>query len=1073
VSFGVVPLLFALGTGITAQDSTRLYAALTADDTAALSAEVRRRPAGARDVLGDLIDGAGRATPLHADSLLRLSRKLASAYASAWADSFPLANLSRFEAMNRGERAAKVSADSLRRAGNDALGAKGVPRAMSLWRNALRRSRAINDTAGMAASLGNIGAGFYLASEFDSAARNLRAARQLAERIGDHRTAVNAIGTLGSIAKDRGALADAQQAYAAALIIRQRIGDVEGESADHNNLGLIAASLGDAPEARKHYSEALRISRDNSLDDATATALLNLGNLAAGEADYSTAASRYREALALYKKSKDLGSTALTLHNLGLLALRTGDYATARSRLREALALFVRVGTPEDLVQVRKDLASVNAGMGNLQDAIAQLRAAQRLLPQIPRSFDLAGSVALAQADLSLQLNDYPAAERQYEDAQRLYRRAGNSNGEVAAREGRAVLLIDREQYTAAESQLETVLRAQQSTGDRRSAALTRLDLGRVYLQAGDTSSARRLISQATTALRALGDAIGEAAGSLAMGDLELQAGSPVAAEAHYRRGLATIAGRRAPGITWQLHAGLGEALHARGALGDAASQLRAAIEDVERITRTLSLIDRRSVFLTDKWEPYARLALIERERGDAASSFAVSERMRARQMLETFTRGAVARPTTADPALIAREQELRDRIGGLTQLLEPTARIASFRGPGPVEKATDASREALAQAQDEFQHVLVELNESTGGSTNGAAVSGWRSVARRLAPDQAMLEYLVTDSTTIVFIVRPDTIQALDLGVGSSALTPLVDFARATMGTRGTASTRTSWRAPMRRLYAQLIAPIEESRVLDKVRELVIVPHAELHYLPFAALLSGGDREEFLIQRYDIGYAPSASMWLRLGARGSSDGKKVLALAPRPKALPGSRSEVDAIRALYPEATILTEDAATETALRAHAERFDVIHLATNGVLNRRNPLFSFVALSTGAGDDGRLEVHEVFGLTFHARLLVLSACETGLGSGAISDVPAGDDWVGLVRAFLGAGAQNVTATLWAVEDRSTARVMERLYARLSAGDSEVTALSRAQRETIRNPATAGPFYWAGFVNVGGAAGR
>jgi CHAT domain-containing protein/tetratricopeptide (TPR) repeat protein len=1072
VSFGVLALLFALGTAIPAQDSTRLYAVLTADDTAALRTEVRRRPADARDVLGDLIDGAGRATPVQADSLLRLSRKLASAYASAWADSFPLTNLSRFEAMSRGERAAKVVADSLRRAGNDALGAKGVPRAMNLWRSALRRSRAINDTAGMAASLGNIGAGFYLASEFDSAARNLRAARQLAERIGDHRTAVNAIGTLGSIAKDRGELAEAQRAYASALGIRQRIGDVVGESADHNNLGLIAAVLGDAPEARKHYSEALRIARDHSLDDATATALLNLGNLAAGEADYPAAASRYREALSLYKQNEDFGSAALILHNLGLLALRTGDYVTARSRLREALALFVRVGTPEDLVEVRKDLAAVNAGMGNLQDAIAQLRAAQRLLPQIPRSFDLAGAVALAQADLSLQLNDYPAAERQYEEAQKLYRRAGNGNGEVAAREGRAALLVDRDQYAAAESQLEAVLRAQVAAGDRRSAALTRLDLGRVYLQAGDTSSARRLISQATIALRALGDPIGEAAGSLAMGDLELQAASPVAAEAHYRRGLATIAGRRAPGITWPLHAGLGEALHARGALGDAATQLRAAIEDVERITRTLSLSDRRSVFLTDKWAPYARLALIERERGDAESSFAVSERMRARQMLETFARGAVAHPTSADPALVAREQELRDRIAGLTQLLEPSGRIASFRGPGPAEKASDASREALVQAQDEYQHVLVELNESTGGSTNGAAVSGWRLVARRLAPDQAMLEYLVTDSTTIVFIVRPDTIQTLDLGVGSGALTPLVDFARATLGTRGTASTRTSWRAPMRRLYAQLIAPIEESGALAKVRELVIVPHAELHYLPFAALLSA-DREEFLIQRYEIGYAPSASMWLRLGARGSSDGKKVLALAPKPKALPGSRSEVDAIRALYREATILTDEAATEAAFRAHAGRVDVIHLATNGVLNRRNPLFSFVELGAGGGDDGRLEVHEVFGLTLHARLLVLSACETGLGSGAISDVPAGDDWVGLVRAFLGAGAQNVIATLWAVEDRSTGRVMERLYARLSAGDAEVTALSRAQRETIRNPATAGPFYWAGFVNVGGAAGR
>ena len=100
---------------------------------------------------------------------------------------------------------------------------------------------------------------------------------------------------------------------------------------------------------------------------------------------------------------------------------------------------------------------------------------------------------------------------------------------------------------------------------------------------------------------------------------------------------------------------------------------------------------------------------------------------------------------------------------------------------------------------------------------------------------------------------------------------------------------------------------------------------------------------------------------------------------------------------------------------------------------------------------------------------LAVLSACQTALGSGAISDVPPGDDWVGLVRAFLSAGASNVAATLWAVEDRATARLMEELHRRLRAGDSEVRALSAAQRQTLRNPDTAGPFYWAGFVVVGG----
>ena len=121
------------------------------------------------------------------------------------------------------------------------------------------------------------------------------------------------------------------------------------------------------------------------------------------------------------------------------------------------------------------------------------------------------------------------------------------------------------------------------------------------------------------------------------------------------------------------------------------------------------------------------------------------------------------------------------------------------------------------------------------------------------------------------------------------------------------------------------------------------------------------------------------------------------------------------------------------------------------------------------GGGEDGRLEVHEVFGLSLHARLLVLSACQTGVGAGALADVPAGDDWVGLAQAFLYSGAANVLATLWPVQDVATARFMERFYTELAAGRPDAEALAEAQRAAARNPRTAHPFYWAAFALVTG----
>ena len=211
----------------------------------------------------------------------------------------------------------------------------------------------------------------------------------------------------------------------------------------------------------------------------------------------------------------------------------------------------------------------------------------------------------------------------------------------------------------------------------------------------------------------------------------------------------------------------------------------------------------------------------------------------------------------------------------------------------------------------------------------------------------------------------------------------------------------------------------------------------------------------------------PSAAVWLALAR--SPPGRATagtLAFAPRPDALPASRREVAAIARLAgPEPLVLTGGAATEDAFRREAPTRRVLHLATYGVLNKHNPLFSYVDLAPGGGQDGRLEVHEVFGLRLQADLVVLSACQTGLGSGALADVPTGDDWVGLTRAFLHAGAARVVATLWPVEDQATAALMERFYEGLAAGADPARALALAQRALLAAPATMHPFYWAGFV--------
>ncbi|MGH7342324.1 MAG: CHAT domain-containing protein, partial [Candidatus Rokuibacteriota bacterium] len=325
-----------------------------------------------------------------------------------------------------------------------------------------------------------------------------------------------------------------------------------------------------------------------------------------------------------------------------------------------------------------------------------------------------------------------------------------------------------------------------------------------------------------------------------------------------------------------------------------------------------------------------------------------------------------------------------------------------------------------------------------------------------------------VTDTVAIAFVVTSDRLAAVDLPVTGSALATDLDFVRGTLAPPPSAARGSAWRVPLSRLRAQLVAPIEATGLLREKRRLLIVPHRELHYLPFAALLEGGSGGQFLIERYEIGYVSSAAVWLKLMARVSRPGTAgVLAIAPRAAHdLPGASAEVAAIARIYgTDATVLTGDRATRRALMDAAPGHSVIHLATRGVLNKHNPLFSFVALAPSAGSDGRLEVHDLASLRLHASLVVLSACQTALGSGRVIDVPPGDDWVGLVQAFQLAGAATVLATLWPVDDQATAQVMKRFYNELRAGKTAAEALTSAQRSALNAPGSRSPFYWAGFV--------
>ena len=251
-----------------------------------------------------------------------------------------------------------------------------------------------------------------------------------------------------------------------------------------------------------------------------------------------------------------------------------------------------------------------------------------------------------------------------------------------------------------------------------------------------------------------------------------------------------------------------------------------------------------------------------------------------------------------------------------------------------------------------------------------------------------------------------------------------------------------------MRQLHALVWAPL--AGALAQCRRVLIVPHAQLGALPFAALHDG---ERALAQRHELAFAPSARVALRGLQRQPVPARQALVLGESTR-LPHAADEARIVAGLFPRASTFVGDEATLDALRAHAgdRRCDP------PCLPRAVSLGQSDVLGAASGATVRSPSRRAEALSLKACTVVLSACET-----ALAEHGNGDEMVGLVRAFLVAGAARVLASLWPVDDEITSDFMAHFHGALGRGMTPAASLRIAQAEVMRQHPH--PFYWAAFT--------
>ncbi len=358
------------------------------------------------------------------------------------------------------------------------------------------------------------------------------------------------------------------------------------------------------------------------------------------------------------------------------------------------------------------------------------------------------------------------------------------------------------------------------------------------------------------------------------------------------------------------------------------------------------------------------------------------------------------------------------------------------------------------------------------------------------LEPEQTIIEYSLEDESLFAFLINRKQVRLKKIELDTTLASVIRDFRTATVEENSSEFARLS-HLLYRNLFEPLLPNIQGS-------SLKIVPDGILNYLPFEALVTRHPTPtetfsdfSYLIQKYTISYAPSASLlkhWNRQHESSSSN-SSFIAFAPVfPSAdatgssvrqerfyppvspLPLSRYETQQVDSVISrrgyQSDIFMNRKASETAFKKTAlSEYSIIHLATHALMvedSVAEPGIYF-ANEPNSPDDGILHLEEVYNLNLNANLVVLSACETGLG-----EVVQGEGVLSLARAFQYAGARNLFVSLWKVDDRSTSELMVQFYKYLSGEEAIRRAARQAKLHLLGDPRYASPRFWAPFILLG-----
>lgn len=964
---------------------------------------------------------------------------------------------------------------------------------------------------------------------------------------GDRSEEAETLRNIGEVYHQLGEPQVALEYFKRALLRNRKENNQRGKGKTLNSFGFTYLSLGENQKALKYLTQALALGRSVGDRRGEAQVLNNLGEFYYGSGNLQKALELYYQALQLWQSLGNRRGHAQTLTYLGYTYSDLSENQKALDSYKQAYSLWSAMNDQRGQAITLSAIGKLHSRLGESQEALNLFGKARQLIQPMG---DLIEEARLLNGTgyVYEELGERHEALDFYNQALLLYRAANFRGGEAAT-----LHEIGRIHYSAGDNEkaldyFQQVLAMSRALSDRRMESYALREIGMAYDAMGAKEKALGYYRQALALNRAGEDRRGEADTLNLIGGVYSEWGEKQKALDYFNRSLplSRAVGHRFGEASTLYNIARVERNHDN--LTEARAKIEAALKVAESLrTKVASHELRASYFATVRrhYEFYIDVLMQSHKQrpseGFDATALEISERARARSLLEILVESRADIRRGIDPALLERERTLQQQLNARA---ERQMQLMSGR---------HAEEDAAAIAK-EIDEITAEYNTVTAqikaASPRYAALTqpqplSLKGIQQQVLDDNTLLlEYALGDERSYLWAVTRTGITSYELPSGAEiegAARRLYDLLTARQPVQGETFERLQTRvreADAR--YWQEAEALSET-LLGGVagqlgsKRLLVVADGALQYIPFGALTVPGAAKQSveakqhsavlpddaplpLMINHEIINLPSASALaiLRKETFGRKPAAKSVAVLadpvfekddPRipsqsggqstalaegrqtselnralrdietlatPSGIPrllASQAEAEAIIALTPAGAGLKAvgfEASRLTATRPELGQYRVVHFATHGLLNSEHLELSGIVLSLfderGQPQDGFLRLHDIYNLNLPVELVVLSACNTGLGK----DVK-GEGLIGLTRGFIYAGAKGVMASLWKVDDHATAELMKQFYhGMLREGLSPAAALREAQIAMWKRKRWHSPYFWAAFVLQG-----